>query len=275
MTRITPRKEWGFNGWSSTPGQLNRAGVRYMTWHYEGANPVLSQTGPGVPRAIHRFHRTKWAGIGYNYVIDSAGNIYEGRGLDYRGAHKPSGPGQNSTGIGVQLHLGGDERPTVAMLAAAAWLKAACEKSLGRSLKDTWHGEGFGTECPGKHIRAWVQRGGPDQFTATGSLGGGQTAPIPAKPGQLAVDGIYGPNTQAKLKAVLGNPRSTAMVWRRLNTTLGLGRLNLTPWPNKQTARVLQKAAGFPITGKWDDGTTRDGVAALQVWLNSKNNRKA
>lgn len=268
--RIVPRKEWRFNGWGSSPTRLDRTAVRYMTWHYEGANPVLSQTGPGVPRAIHNFHRTKWAGIGYNYVIDGAGNIYEGRGLDYRGAHKPSGPGNNSNGIGVQLHLGGDERPTVAMLAAAAWLKATMEAKLGRQLTDTWHGEGFGTECPGKHIRAWVQRGGPDQITATGSLGGGKTATIPAKPGQLAVDGIYGPNTQAALKAVVGNPRSTAMLWRRLNTLLGLGLLNRTPWPNKQTARVLQKAAGFPITGKWDDHTTTDGVAALQVWLNGR-----
>lgn len=40
----------------------------------------------------------QWFDIGYNFVIGEDGNVYEGRGWDYVGAHAP---GYNTQSIGI------------------------------------------------------------------------------------------------------------------------------------------------------------------------------
>lgn len=163
MVSIVSRAAWGFSGWRNTPGALNRSSVGYVTYHYDGDAPCQNQTGAGMMRNIHSFHKNGrgWSGIGYNFVIDSNGTIFEGRGLAYRGAHKPSGPGNNATGIGIQLHCGGNEEPTEAMKASAVALRRWCEGQLGKSLKVSWHNQGYSTSCPGPKVRAWIDRGMP------------------------------------------------------------------------------------------------------------------
>lgn len=68
---------------------------------------------------------------------------------------------------------------------------------------------------------------------------------------------------------VMGSPMSTAQLWRRTQERLvalgQMGRAHVSGAPNPATTRALQKMAGFPQTGVWDDATDTDGVAALQT----------
>lgn len=173
--RIVRRSEWGFDGWNggAPRGVDERARRIEFFVHYDGGAPVLSRTGGDVPRLTHRFHKSRgWKGIGYGHVIDGDGTIFEGRGFDLAGSHCPE---HNVTGYSVQIHIGGDERPTAAQLAAARWLyDQACRRS-GRRLAMRGHRDGFPTTCPGDALYQWVRSGMPAPL---GSGGGGTTSPV-------------------------------------------------------------------------------------------------
>lgn len=161
--RIISRSEWGFSGWRNAPKPRPLSTWTHFVVHYEGETPCGRQIGPSVPRGIHAFHKNgrRWSGIGYNFVVDQAGNVYEGRGWNMQGAHKPSGPGSNAHGIGVQCHIGGREEPSDAMKRAVADLYDEACRRTGRRLVKSWHNQGYATSCPGPHLIAWVKAGMP------------------------------------------------------------------------------------------------------------------
>jgi hypothetical protein len=161
VLQIITRTEWGAKPWPEDkephivpPGQR-----RYFVVHYDGAAPVTRE-GASIPRAIDVTHRNKgWAGIGYNFVVDQLGTVYEGRGWDRVGAHCP---GRNRDGIGVQIAVGGNQQPSdAAKHAVRALYEWACDRA-GRRLNQTWHGAQYPTKCPGDHVIAWARAGMPD-----------------------------------------------------------------------------------------------------------------
>jgi hypothetical protein len=158
--------------------------------HYDGAHHV-TKTGYAVPRAIEAQHLAQgWSGVGYHFVVDQAGNIYEGRGWTRQGAHCP---GHNVSGIGVQIAIGGDQKPTEAALAACrALYDEACRKT-GRTLAKKGHRDGIATQCPGSLLYAWVKAGMPAESyqpptdgTSSGSSGTSSAYKPPAFPASLA-----------------------------------------------------------------------------------------
>ena len=106
--------------------------------------------GPLEVQQLH-MERRGFADIGYHYVIDAAGRIYEGRAINVRGAHTG---GQNYGKIGVVL-MGNFEvdEPTAAQLASLTALSRcltqeyAIERIAGH--RDFQPGE---TACPGKNL---------------------------------------------------------------------------------------------------------------------------
>ncbi|MFJ7004170.1 peptidoglycan-binding protein [Streptomyces albidoflavus] len=158
MIKIIPRGTWGARPWNGTPAAvaLNRRSEFFV--HYDGATHI-TRTGHAIMRAIEAQHLAQgWAGVGYNFVVDQAGNVYEGRGWGLQGAHCP---GHNVTGIGVQIAIGGDQEPSAKALAACrALYEEACRKT-GRSLAKRGHRDGIATACPGSKLYAWVQAGMP------------------------------------------------------------------------------------------------------------------
>jgi hypothetical protein len=126
--------------------------------HHEGAMPT-SNTGAAAMRSIDAAHRVNgWSGIGYNHVVMLDGSAWEGRGWNLVGAHCSR---HNTSGVGVQIHLGGDQAPTQAALASCrALYDEACRRS-GRELAIKGHQDGYATECPGVILEAWVREGMP------------------------------------------------------------------------------------------------------------------
>ncbi|MER6581836.1 N-acetylmuramoyl-L-alanine amidase [Nonomuraea sp. NPDC001023] len=113
-------------------------------------------------RSIQDFHMGPsrgWSDIGYNFLFDDDGVIYEGRGWLVVGAHCPD---HNRTGISAAYI--GKNAPTEAALRSARWLyDEACRKA-GRSLKKLGHGDRYPTECPGARLQAWVNAGMPAEL---------------------------------------------------------------------------------------------------------------
>ena len=157
---IVPRSKWGFNGWNGTVYTVPASVRTEFFVHYEGGTSCIKQVGTSVPLAIHNFHKNGngWAGIGYNFMIDANGVIYEGRGLNTVGAHCP---GHNRTGVSVQLHLGGSDKPTDAMIISCIALRAWVETQLGHKLTAKGHRDGYSTSCPGDNLYKWVHSGMP------------------------------------------------------------------------------------------------------------------
>ncbi|MFD8611086.1 peptidoglycan-binding protein [Streptomyces sp. NPDC059631] len=160
---IISRATWGATAWDRNPKSSGPATVslsqrtEYFV-HYDGAAHI-TRTGYAIPRAIEAEHLAQgWAGIGYNFVVDQAGNIYEGRGWDRQGAHCP---GHNISGLGVQVAVGGDQEPSTAALAACRALYDEACRRTGRNLAKKGHKDGFNTLCPGTKLYAWVKAGMP------------------------------------------------------------------------------------------------------------------
>jgi hypothetical protein len=102
---IVTRAEWGAdeslrNGFAGYGETISAAFVHHTT----GASDYSSAEVPGMIRAIYAYHTQTlgWADIGYNFLVDRFGRLYEGRwgGMDQPviGAHTG---GFNTNAVGV------------------------------------------------------------------------------------------------------------------------------------------------------------------------------
>ncbi|MFD7121894.1 N-acetylmuramoyl-L-alanine amidase, partial [Streptomyces sp. NPDC059922] len=203
---IISRATWGATPWDNDPSSSGPAAVALSARteffvHYDGANHI-TRTGYAIPRAIEAEHfGNGWAGIGYNFVVSQAGEIFEGRGWTRQGAHCP---GHNVSGFGVQIAIGGDQEPSVAALAACrALYDEACRKT-GRPLAKRGHRDGIATQCPGTKLYAWVQAGMPAKGYTPPSGGTAPTDDTPARY-QVTINGLaYGYGAQGAHVTAVG-----------------------------------------------------------------------
>jgi hypothetical protein len=159
---IVTLKEWGFPGWIGSDGEPTEPAIVSMSsrtrivLHYTGGSHC-TRTGPGFPREIDRWHRARgWWGIGYNYLVDQAGQVHEGRGLYRVGAHAE---GYNVESWGILIGVGGDQRPSAAALTSTLELVQWLRQRRGRTIPVVGHRDVGETLCPGEHIYAWIERG--------------------------------------------------------------------------------------------------------------------
>lgn len=145
--------------------------------HTASGNNYSCSQAPSVIRSIYRYHvvSSGWRDIGYNFLVDKCGNIYEGRAggvaKPVMGAHT-LGFNNDSMGIAVLGSFGNTKPSTDAVTAIArlaAWklgLSGADPRgktylksgggNLYRKGKNvrlnviSGHRDGFATECPGQ-----------------------------------------------------------------------------------------------------------------------------
>ncbi|MEU6632798.1 peptidoglycan-binding protein [Streptomyces parvus] len=155
---IISRRTWGARPWNGTPATISLSRRTEFFVHYDGGTPV-TRTGYAIMRAIEAQHIGQgWSGVGYNFVVDQKGNVYEGRGWALQGAHCP---GHNVTGLSVQFAIGGSQKPSAKALAAVRALYEEACKRTGRKLAKKGHRDGIATQCPGAELYAWVKAGMP------------------------------------------------------------------------------------------------------------------
>ena len=133
--------------------------VNKITIHHEGSSPFYSTNQGDVARrleSIRAGHVSKgWADIGYHYVIDPAGRVWQGRPTSLQGAHvKDENPGN----LGVMV-LGNFEsqRATPAQLATLDQFVASQMRQYGVSVRNVYtHRELRPTACPGRSLQAYM-----------------------------------------------------------------------------------------------------------------------
>jgi hypothetical protein len=114
-------------------------------------------------RLIQKFHMEdpghRWGDIGYHFLVDGAGRIFEGRELAWQGAHAGGPDGANNfQNIGICL-LGDLERrpPTPAALKSLQVLLDNLRQTYGIPRARVYpHGWFKDTRCPGPALTAWL-----------------------------------------------------------------------------------------------------------------------
>ncbi|MFJ8947434.1 peptidoglycan recognition protein [Streptomyces sp. NPDC102395] len=177
---IVTRRGWGADE------SLRESGFRYTTTvkaafvhHTASGNNYTCAQAPSVIRGIYRYHVKSlgWRDIGYNFLVDKCGTLYEGRAggvtKAVMGAHT-LGFNSNSMGIAA-IGTYTSTKPSAATVKAIASLTAwklglfggnpngkTYLKSGGGNLYAkgknvrlnviSGHRDGFATECPGRQL---------------------------------------------------------------------------------------------------------------------------
>ena len=105
--------------------------------------------------SIRNSHMKKYADIGYHFVIDGKGRVWEGRPLDFQGAHVK---GQNEGNVGV-LFLGNSQidKPTeVGLEGLYSLIHYLMKRHKVQPGQIFTHGELAQTGCPGKLLQARI-----------------------------------------------------------------------------------------------------------------------
>lgn len=159
---IIPREQWSGDPDINNPNRLTWNPVYYkadkIVVHHtataNGQDPIYWM------KAIYNYHAYScgWGDIGYNYIIDQYGNIYEGKlgGEEAKGYH--AGPGNpNSIGVSV-LGTYTDTAPSSA--AQDALKRLIAERAAFYNFTPGWHSTIYGhrdfmaTACPGNAFYA-------------------------------------------------------------------------------------------------------------------------
>lgn len=154
--RVAPRSAWAQG--EPIPARMDRQSPIYrITVHHDGMPPVeLRSRGEVAARIelIREAHLKRGFGdIGYHYVVDPLGGVWEGRPLVYQGAHVAN---QNPGNLGV-VALGNFEsqRPTGAQLAALdAFVAYQMRRFRVGVVRLHTHRELAPTLCPGRNMQA-------------------------------------------------------------------------------------------------------------------------
>jgi uncharacterized protein with LGFP repeats len=178
---IVIRRGWGADADLREGGYAYGDDVRMAFVHHTaGSNDYTCKEAPKVIRGIYRYHvkSLSWRDIGYNFLIDKCGTIYEGRAggvtEPVRGAHTL---GFNNASMGVAV-LGDFEKKKPSKKATDAVAKLTAWKlglngvnaegttrmtsgggkySKGAKVKMhtvSGHRDGFATACPGQKLYA-------------------------------------------------------------------------------------------------------------------------
>ena len=129
--------------------------VKGVVIHHSGV-----ENGPKGTAAVHAFERHHlskgWDGIGYNWLVDETGTIFEGRGWEARGA---ATKGWNSKSISVCYTGYGFKRPHGNALESIKALVGKAEEHFGRDMWVSTHRRKGSTTCPGDWLGNWVEGG--------------------------------------------------------------------------------------------------------------------
>lgn len=273
-----PRSAWTSHprGWSNT---LKSSAVTEMAIHWPGTSvQYLPKSREQIATAIRGFESyhvftRRWPGIGYCYLVDGAGRVWEGAG-DYKAAHSATklSPFKNATTIGVQLLLGPGEQPTAAQIQAVRDLYAEKQRKFPNLKRIIGHRDvlGASTTCPGDAAHRLVKSGA---FYPSSK----QVAPAPAKPAPAPAPAKTAPAASyewpgAALRVDGDRGAITIRAWQRLLAGIGhySGRID-GQW-GAMSIRAEQawlKKLGF-YTGLIDGSEGRMTIRALQRFLAAK-----
>jgi N-acetylmuramoyl-L-alanine amidase len=131
--------------------------VQRITVHHDGMPPVTLRSRSAVIDRLELIRRSHvnargWADIGYHFVVDPMGNVWEARPLIFQGAHVKD---HNERNMGVMV-LGNfeEQTPTVAALAALdGFVRGQMSRFRVPVSRVVTHQELAPTACPGRSLQ--------------------------------------------------------------------------------------------------------------------------
>ena len=176
---IITRSQWGASDGTPCDSPLTGDRTRGVVVHHTaGSNSYDKADSKAIVRATQAYHvkGRGWCDIGYNFLVDKYGQIFEGRrgGVDrpVRAAHSGNAT-VNTYTMGVSMMGNYDvTRPSAALKAAmvklVGWrlgtnfIKAKGTYSIGGLTLNriAGHRNVVSTECPGRYGYAWLSQSG-------------------------------------------------------------------------------------------------------------------
>ncbi len=132
-------------------------GVTKITIHHEGSKAVYftdkNTTRDRIEKIRkHHVNNNGWGDIGYHYIIDRSGRVWEGRPIAYQGAHVSR---NNEHNLGI-LVLGNFDKQSPSSTQLNALFKTAADLKRYHRVQPALvrsHQEITATSCPGKHLQ--------------------------------------------------------------------------------------------------------------------------
>jgi hypothetical protein len=164
LPSIRPRSSWGAARPAGSKLRRNQTGWSRITVHHTttstaglgGASSVGTQA---ALRRIQKMHMEEqgWGDIGYHFLIDPAGRLYQGRDIAFQGAH--AGGTANVGNIGICLFGNFEtEEPDPRALATLRELVRALSTRHGIARSAVkGHRDYRATDCPGRNLMTWVR----------------------------------------------------------------------------------------------------------------------
>ena len=190
---LIPRRAWGAMPAHADRMDKNVGGWKRITIHHSadreppGLDGTQSASAAAV-RSIQKAHvdgkETGWGDIGYHFVIDPYGRVFQGREMVWQGAHAKGAA--NIQNIGVCL-IGNfeNEKPSREALQALARLldQLRRQHSIPRD-EVLAHCDLKRTSCPGKHLEPFVREyaQSPDATARSAGKPVAKAKPASAKP---------------------------------------------------------------------------------------------
>jgi len=159
---VIPRSAWA--GGAPVTSRMNRAERPFyrITVHHDGTSAFTSTSRDDAARRIEKIRQAHlnrkgepFGDIGYHYLIDPAGRVWQGRDTSWQGAHVA---GQNPGNLGICV-LGNYNRqsPNRAQCAAVDRFVKSQMSRYGVGLNNVYvHRELAQTECPGRSLKAYM-----------------------------------------------------------------------------------------------------------------------
>jgi len=155
---VIPRREWTSTGpIAALSNPMN--GVDRITVHHSAVISAGVRSKPDAARMLATIRSNHvangWADIGYHYIIDPQGNVWEGRPARLQGAHVKE---NNEHNLGIMCMGNFDEeRPTPSMLATLDGFVADRMRAYRVPLSRVFtHQEIRVTECPGRSLQGYM-----------------------------------------------------------------------------------------------------------------------
>jgi hypothetical protein len=157
-TNVIPRATWTRQSViRSLANPMN--GVSRITIHHDALNSQgLRTQSDAIARlnSVRQSHlREGWADIGYHYIIDPQGRVWEGRPLTFQGAHVKD---NNEHNIGVMC-MGNFEqqRPTSNQIASLdGFVSVLMRRHRIPANRVYTHQEIMPTRCPGRNLQNYM-----------------------------------------------------------------------------------------------------------------------
>jgi len=164
--QVVPRSAWSRR--TPVASRVNPMGaISRMTVHHEGwevVNFTDANTTMERLRKIENYHieSLKWGAVGYHFIIDRSGRVWEGRPLQYQGAHVKN---NNEHNIGVMVLGNFDQQyPSAAQTASLRGTLSNLRHMYSIPFDRIYtHQEINPTKCPGaqlQHQMVSLRRGG-------------------------------------------------------------------------------------------------------------------